>query len=91
MRHLTSEEAVARWPRLTRHMQRVAILSPGEAGCALRDYLDAREGRVRRWMMWSGGGEAVAEYGGPRLVIECAVAFRHIGRHKPPNRAADTT
>lgn len=41
-KHMTYEECVARWPRLTRLMQWCAILSWGEAGCALRDYRDAR-------------------------------------------------
>jgi len=38
--HLSYEQCIARYPRLTRMIQMVIIGSPGEAGCCLRDYRD---------------------------------------------------
>ena len=70
---------VERFPRLARAMQWAAILSSSEAGCALRDYVQARDGvfgdRGDDIMRW-GGGEAVAHYGGPRKLIRNAASYR---------------
>jgi len=72
--YLTNEECTARWPRLTRACQWVAILSRGEAGCALRDYRAG--GDMRQY----GGGEAVSHFGGPERVIRRAIATRSAAR-----------
>lgn len=79
------------YPRLTRAMQWTAILAPSEAGAALRDYIYGREAirssnpRERMFgeiALRSGGGEAVAHYGGPaRLVRDASRSFaRHVAR-----------
>jgi hypothetical protein len=80
---------VARFPRLTKAMQWAAILSSSEAGCALRDYVRARDGVYARHavyrgiehdptedIMLYGGGEAVAHYGGPRKLVRAAASYR---------------
>lgn len=64
------EVCIRRYRRLTVCAQWAAILSDGEAGCALRDY---RNGT-------GGGGEAVMHYGGPLAVIRGAIRCRHIVR-----------
>lgn len=60
-----------RYPRLLKCMRWAAILSYGEAECAIRDYLDGYRGPG-----W--GGEAVAHFGGPTAVIQAAIRCRHI-------------
>jgi len=57
-------------------MQWTAIIAQGEAGCALRDYINARNGLIPTELMFSGGGEAVVHYGGPRKVIENSIYWR---------------
>jgi len=70
-----SIEITRRFPRLIQAMKQVAILSTGEAACAIRDYLDPNGDRwgAHRW----GGGEAVVHFGGPAKVIERAILLRH--------------
>jgi hypothetical protein len=73
----TWEQMLARYPRLVRAMQWVAILSSGEAACALRDYAGARNGQLPADLTRWGGGEAVAHFGGPLQVIQRAIKTRH--------------
>jgi hypothetical protein len=68
--HLTYQECAARYPLLVRAMKWVAILTDGEAACAIRDYRDGYQGPEF-------GSEAVCHYGGPRAVIEAAWRGRH--------------
>lgn len=83
--HLTLEECVARYPRLTRAMQYVAILSSGEAGAALRDYRDGYSDYA--------GGEAVMHFGGVLTVLACAIKSRHRvpSYHRMPVHPLDLT
>jgi hypothetical protein len=76
----TYQFMVNRYPRLVRAMQWVAILSSGEAGCALRDYVYARDGVTHANLMRWGGGEAVSHFGGPLRVIRRAIETRAILR-----------
>lgn len=78
------KECERRYPRLVRCMQFVAILSEGEASCALRDW--------KRRHAYGGeplGGEAVSHFGGCRVTIERAIACRNTirkldgGRFRP--------
>ncbi len=78
-RYLTYDECVLRYPRLVRAMCELAILSPGEAGAALRDYRTSRETGYTYLERW-GGGEAVSHYGGPLAVIRDAICCRHACR-----------
>ena len=71
--HLTYQECAARYPLLVRACKWVAILSDGEAACAIRDYRDGFQGP-------GFGSEAVAHFGGPRAVIERAWQVRHLVR-----------
>lgn len=71
--HLTFEECLQRYPRLVKTMQWVAILSSGEAACAIRDYRDGFKGREY-------GGEAVNHFGGPEAVIRAGIRSRHTVR-----------
>jgi hypothetical protein len=71
---------VNRYPRLVRAIQWTAILSSGEAGCALRDYVYARDGVTHSDLIRWGGGEAVCHFGGPLRVIRRAIATRPIRR-----------
>jgi hypothetical protein len=73
----TYQYMVNRFPRLTKAMQWVAILSSGEAGCALRDYVYARDGVTHPDLLRWGGGEAVCHFGGPVRVIQRAIAPRN--------------
>lgn len=66
-RHVTSEEALRRWPRLAQACQWVAILSRSEAACALRDHANGAAGSC----------EAVDHYGGTEAVIRDAWRTRH--------------
>ena len=59
-----------RYPRLLAAMQWVAILSPGEAACCIRDYKAGRD--------WS--GEAVNHFGGTRAVLQRAWETRGVSR-----------
>ncbi len=68
--HLTADEIAVRYPRLIRSMKWVAILSDGEAACALRDY---RDGYGSEHF----GSEAVHHFGGPLAVIKAAIRARH--------------
>jgi hypothetical protein len=70
-RYPTWEEAAARWPRLCRALSWAAILSGAESACCLRDYIGNREGAHR-----TGGGEAVAHFGGPRAVLLAGLRAR---------------
>lgn len=65
--HLDMDQCAARYPRLMRAMQWVAILSRSEASGALRDW---RHGHR------TGGAEAVAHFGGPARVISEAIRAR---------------
>lgn len=69
----SAEECARRFPRLLRCAQWAAILSSGEAACALRD-IELRD----RWA----GGEAVSHFGGPEAVVRAAVRVRHIVRRE---------
>lgn len=69
---LTSNEALRRWPRLARACQWVAILSAGEAGCAICDY----------WNGSRGSCEAVDHFGGATAVVRCAWRIRNRLPHK---------
>jgi hypothetical protein len=71
-----------RWPRLIRCMQWVAILSQSEAACGIRDYRTGRDNPRIRDLLYSGGGEAVSHFGGPREVIQRAILYRNILRRK---------
>lgn len=66
--HITMDQAMARYPRLVKCMQWVAILSSYEAGCCIRDFKDG----------YDFSGEAVNHFGGPRAVITRAIASRHV-------------
>lgn len=68
--HLTYEECVARYPRLTSAMQWVAILSEPEAGCALRNHRNGFDFAC----------EAVDHYGGCLKVIRNAIRSRHVAK-----------
>lgn len=75
--HLTWEQCVMRFPRLASSLQWVACLSLPEAGCAIRDYRDAREASNGRspfpdtrhepdlWRVW---GEDMLAHGGGEAV-----------------------
>lgn len=74
----------ARFPRLVRMMQHVAILSDNEATAGLRDYVYARDGITPPDLMRWGGGEAVSHFGGPLKTIRCAIKARHLIHYRRP-------
>ena len=78
---LTWEECEKRWPRLVRSMQWAAILSSGEAACALRDYRSIRDGHLRGIAYQHMGGEAVVHFGGCRKVILSGIEWRESRRN----------
>lgn len=69
-KHLSMEQCLKRYPRLSWHMMAVAILSSTEAGACLRDYRDG----------FKCSGEAVNHYGGTLRVIQDAIRSRHINK-----------
>lgn len=71
MTHLTMEQCAARYPRLMRCMQWVAILNTSEASSMLRDWRDGHR---------TGGCEAVWHFGGPARVLSEALRARAIRR-----------
>ncbi len=56
-----------RRPRLIRHMQATALLTPGEAECAIRAHARGDEYAC----------EAVAHFGGTSAVLSAAIGRRH--------------
>lgn len=89
--HMTYEECAARYPRLIRKMQWVAILSSSEAACALRDYRSAREALTGNspyqdatgrhcWKAW---GADMLRFGG------CEAVAHYGGLQKLVNRAVE--
>lgn len=80
VRVISSEQAAARYPRLLRSCQWVAVLTTSEASCMLRDWL-------RGFQYF--GCEAVVHFGGPRRVLAEAIRVRHVARRmmKPRCRA----
>lgn len=68
-RVFTYNQIEARYPRLIRHMQSVAVLSKTEALSAIQCYQIFGENAY--------GGEAVSHYGGCLRVIRDAINQRH--------------
>lgn len=82
--YVTSEEAQYRWPRLVKAMTNVALLSTGEATCALRDWYNREHywgSREPEWYVRNvQGGEATSHYGGVHKVITNAFRLRGLIR-----------
>jgi hypothetical protein len=83
--HLTLEACRTRFPRLVRAAGWAAVLNPTEAAAAIRDYRDARDGRLSADLLRWGGGEAVCHFGGPAAVVRAAIGTRRqsrVGSHR---------
>jgi len=74
--YMSADQCAARWPRLLRACQYVAILSHGEAAAAMRDYRITRRHPDSPTL----GCDAVAHYGGPTRVIVDAIRHRSRAR-----------
>ncbi len=68
LEHLSWEECITRWPRLTAAVQQIIIGTPGEAGVIIRDY---REGFTMSCEACSHSGLT------PLQRIRAAISYHH--------------